>query len=163
MSQLLTILLIGFMPVIKDPPAKLLAFKQSISKAKPNAVEMTMEGDTKTKVSKHSANYLIWLVTADLSNTKIISVQLNDRKLLFDTAHVYGEIKLTDGIRSPMEKTTGRMVQDSTGASIRIYIKDSIDAAEMMQESIVVRYRKKGSCIKKIKKSIEVLPAMVTE
>lgn len=163
MIQLLTILLLGFMPVLKDTPAKLLAFKQLISKAKPNAVQMTMEGDTKSKASKHAANYLIWLATADLSNTKIISVQLNDRKVLFDTAHVYGEIKLTDGIRSPMQKTNGRIVQDSTGASIRIYIKDSTADMEMMQESIVVRYRKKGSCVKKIKKSIEVLPAMVTE
>lgn len=151
------------MPVLKDPPAKLLAFKQSMSKAKPNAVEMTMEGDTRTKASKHSANYLIWLATADLSNTKIISVQLNDRKILFDTAHVYGEIKLTDGIRSPMQKSTGRIVQDSTGASIRIYIKDSMAATEMKQESIVVRYREKGSCVKKLKKSIEVLPAVATE
>lgn len=163
MIQLLTILLLGFTPVLKDPPVKLIALKQSISKAKPDALEMTMEGNTKTKASKQLANYLIWLASKDLKHTKIVSVKINGVLAGFDTAHIRGVIVLNDGLRMPKQQAKRRVVQDSSGSSIRIYIKDGNQLNVSGSETITVRYKHKGSCVKKIHQSIEVLPVSIRE
>lgn len=155
------IFLLGLMSFTQDPP-RLIAYKQAVSKGM-KRMEVTMDGETKRDKSSPSNTYLFWLVSKNIEDIKIISIIINGRAVHFDTTHVHGPIRIEDGIRSPMQSTSGRIVQDSTTSSIKLNIKDSIISAETSEEYAIVKYRTKGKCAKKLKKTIEFLPARVTQ
>lgn len=162
MIHLLYIYLLGLMPLIDQPPVKLIAYKQAVSKAKAT-MEMTMNGKVKKRELKPTNNYLIWLAIKDLANTTIVSVKVNNTPIAFDTAHVWGAVIIEDDLRMPNQKNRGTVIQDGTGSSIRIYLKASPVVDDTATESITIRYKQKNKCSKKIKKSIEWLPARIRQ
>ena len=161
MINLAYIILFSLLSFQKDPPGKLLAFKQPVSKAR-SKPEVSMDGDFQIKTTA-SSNYLIWLVSNHPSKTKIYSVKINKQLISFDTAHYTGPIKIKEGVKSPIGESSDRIVQDNIASYIRIYVKQNITSLENGSESISISFKEKGHCRKKIKKSIEILPARVTE
>lgn len=162
MPNLFYIILFSLLSFKKDPPTKLFAFKQPVAKAR-SKPEVYMEGDLQIKKTPVSSSYLIWLVSNNPSKTKIYSITINDQLISFDTAHQTGIIKIDEGVKSPFGEGSGRIVQDSNASYIRIYVKENIRTTENGLESISIRFKESGRCRKKIKKSIEILPARVTE
>ncbi|MFZ9299781.1 MAG: hypothetical protein ACO23V_02320 [Chitinophagaceae bacterium] len=146
----------------KEPPVKLIAFKQINAPSIPK-MEVTMNGEFKINQNQRSYRYLIWLATKELSQTKIISVRINNKAVFFDTSHISQPITIEKTIKEPMGEINKNLFEDNTASYIRIYIKEQISGVGNAEETITVRFKKGTDCTKKMKKSIEVLPVSITE
>lgn len=148
--------------IIKEPPVKIIAFKQHHSASMPK-MEMNMKGESKINQNKSSYTYLIWLVTSDPKKTKIISVQINKKNFSFDTTHINQPIKIEKSIKEPLGDHNTNLFTDSTGSYIRVYLKEQDYPIENEVDTITIRFKRGRACTKKIKKTIEVLPVSITE
>lgn len=122
-------------------------------------------GDEELSIKKaaRSYRYLIWLVSDNPQKTTVQYVKINNFAVSFDTAHHRGPLEIFDDIKQPWGADNNKIVKNKNATYIRIYLKGYMPAEENKAECLTIRFKEGKACSEKIKKSIEMLPAKLTE